>query len=50
MSAGRMKMIDALWLIPAVGAGFWVGTGASDRFGAGLSLGVVGSLLAMLWL
>ncbi|MGR3501595.1 hypothetical protein [Pseudaestuariivita sp.] len=43
-------MIDWLWLIPAVAFGYVIGAAASRRFGAGVSLGIIGTILAWIGL
>jgi hypothetical protein len=43
-------MIDWLWIVPAFLAGFALGWGGSKRYGAGVTTGIIGTILAFFWL
>lgn len=41
-------MIDWLWLIPTFLVGLAFGWGGSRKFGAGVSLGIIGTILTFI--
>ena len=42
-------MIDWLWLLPTALFAFWLGVATGKRFNAGVTTGVVGTILAFLF-
>lgn len=43
-------MIHWLWLIAPLVIGYWIGKASAKGFGSGATTGIVGTLLALIWI